>query len=576
MTSGLKKSMKTRDKLYKKWLLTHDLIWHTKYKLYRNKIVSINKYYREIYYNTVLTNSNNIKKMWDNINYIINKKRPSSHIEEISVNNKKYHQPSSIANHLNNYFCNVASDLATSLPKSNRHFKSYLTQYKEKLSFTQVSEVEVFLLLENLDRKKSFGIDKVHPFLLSVGALEITKPLTHLINLSLIQGKFPDSLKVAKVVPVFKQGSHMLCTNYRPISVLPALSKIFEKCVLNQLMFYITFHDIFAPNQYGFRSGKNTTDCLVDLLEQINKSIDNGEFAVTLFLDLSKAFDTVNHSILLSKLSYYGIIGLENLWFKSYLQQRRQTVYVNGVFSDIQAIKLGVPQGSVLGPILFLIYINDFSRASSYFSTRLFADDTSLTACGKDLDSLIHHINNELPKIYDWLCANKLTINLTKTKYIIFQPKQKLNSNLHLPIVLAGQPLDYSFSVKYLGLIIDCHLSWHDHIEYICSKISKNINIMIKVKRLVSKVTIINMYYSFIYPYLTYGSILWGNNYYSPIYDVVKLQNKAIRVINDVPIMDNITPHYVNLSILKFPDIVKLHTCLYFLMFYVITNPPIL
>ena len=193
--------------------------------------------------------------MWDTINYIINKKRPSSHIEEISVNNK-YHQPSSIANHLNNYFCNVASDLATCLPKSNRHFKSYLTQCKEKLSFTQVSEVEVFLFLENLDRKKSFGIDKVHPFLLSVGALEITKPLTHLINLSLIQGKFPDSLKIAKVVPVFKQGSHMLCTNYRPISVLPALSKIFEKCLLNQLMFYITFHDVFAPNQYGFRSGK--------------------------------------------------------------------------------------------------------------------------------------------------------------------------------------------------------------------------------------------------------------------------------------------------------------------------------
>ena len=135
----------------------------------------------------------------------------------------------------------------------------------------------------------------------------------------------------------------MLCTNYCPISVLPALSKIFEKCMFNQLMLYISFHDFFTPNQYGFRSGKNTTDCLVDLLEQITKSIDNGEFAITLFLDLSKAFDTVNHSILLSKLSYYGIKGLENLWFKSYLQQRRQTVYVNGVFSDVQVIELGVP-----------------------------------------------------------------------------------------------------------------------------------------------------------------------------------------------------------------------------------------
>ena len=201
---------------------------------------------------------------------------------------------------------------------------------------------------------------------------------------------------------------------------------------------------------YGFRSGKNTTYCLVDLLEQITKSIDNGEFAITLFLDLSKAFDTVNHSIVLSKLSYYGIKGLENVWFKSYLRQRRQTVYVNGVFSDIQVIELGVPQGSVLGPILFLI-CNDFSNASLNFSTRFFADDTSLTVCGKDLDSLIHHINIELPKIYDWICANKLTSNLTKTKYIVFQPRQKLNSNLHLPIALAGPPLDHSSGVKYLS-----------------------------------------------------------------------------------------------------------------------------
>ena len=157
---------------------------------------------------------------------------------------------------------------------------------------------------------------------------------------------------------------------------------------------------------------------------------------------------------------------MENLWFKSYLQHIRQTVYVNSVYADIQAIKLGVPQGSVLGPILFLIYINDLSRATTYFSTRLFSDDTSLTARGKDLDSLIHQINTEIPKIYDWLCTIKLTLNLSKTKYIIFQPRQKLNYNLHLPIVLAGQLLDCSFNVKYLGLIIDCHLSWHDPIEY--------------------------------------------------------------------------------------------------------------
>ena len=163
-------------------------------------------------------------------------------------------------------------------------------------------------------------------------------------------------------------------------------------------------------------------------------------------------------------------------------------------------------------------------------AVRLCADDTSLTASGKDLDVLIQQINLELPKIHDWLCANKLTLNLSKSKYLIFQPRQKLNYNLLPPLTLAGQYLDYSFNVKYLGLIIDCHLSWHDHIEYTCSKISKNLNVMTKVKRFLGKETLISMYFSLIYPYLTYGSILWGNNYENPLCDLVRLQNEVVRI----------------------------------------------
>ena len=156
-------------------------------------------------------------------------------------------------------------------------------------------------------RKQSFGVDKIHPFLLSTAAIEIFKPLTYIINLSISQGVFPDSLKIAKVIPIFKQGSRLLPNNYRPISVLPALSKIFEKCVFNQLMFHFSFRNFITRNQYGFRSGSHTTDCLVDLIEEITKSLDAGEFSVTLFIDLSKVFDTVNHLILLTKLSCYGV-----------------------------------------------------------------------------------------------------------------------------------------------------------------------------------------------------------------------------------------------------------------------------
>ena len=351
---------------------------------------------------------NNSKKTWDNINLIINKTKPSSSISEIKVDSKYYTQPTSIANNINNYICNVPRDLAAKLSHKGNKFKSYLPRKTSKFKFSKVSELEVFLLLEGMDKTKSFGLDKIHPFLLQSSAIEIHQPLTFIINLSLKTGVFPESLKIAKVIPIFKQGCRLLCNNYRPISILLALSKIFEKCVLNQITFYFILEGLFTDNQYGFRRERTTTGhgCLVDLIEEITVALDQGEYALSIFLDLSKAFDTVNHSILLTKLIYYGIEDMENQWFDSYLHKRKQRVLVNGIFSDLLMINSGVPQGSILGPFLFLIYINDTEQATKEFSLRLFADDTSLTLTDKNLDLLIEKANAVFNPIYEWLCPN--------------------------------------------------------------------------------------------------------------------------------------------------------------------------
>ena len=229
-----------------------------------------------------------------------------------------------------------------------------------------------------------------------------------------------------------------------------------------------------------------TVDCLVDLIDEITKALDEESYAISIFLDLSKAFNTVNHSILLSKLDVYGIRDIENQWFRSYLNKRKQKVFVNGVESDFLQVNSGVPQGSILGPVIFLVYINDFVNATNYFSIRLFADDTLLTLAGKDLDLLLQRINSELPAIYKWLCSNRLTLNLSKTKYLVFQPRQKVSSNVHPPLKIADQCLEQSYSIKYLGLVIDCFLSWHDHIDHISSKISKSVNIIAKLKTTVT------------------------------------------------------------------------------------------
>ena len=214
-----------------------------------------------------------------------------------------------------------------------------------------------------------------------------------------------------------------------------------------------------------------------------------------------------------------------------------------------------------LGPVLFLVYINDVVNATNYFSIRLFVDDTSLTVACKDLDLLLQPINSELPAIYKWLCSNRLTLNLSKAKYLVFQPRQKVNSNSHPPLKIADQYLEQSYNIKYLGLVIDCFLPWHDHIDHTSSKISKSVNIIAKLKRHVTTQSLISIYYALVYPYLNYGCILWGNNYEAPVSQLVKLQNKVVRNINNLPLPDHTTPHYVNLGLIKLPDIVKLHTC---------------
>ena len=363
-------------------------------------------------------------------------------------------------------------------------------------------------------------------------------------------------LKYAKVVPIHKAKSKQEVTNYRPISLLPLFNKIFEKLMHIRLIKFLELHKIIFKHQFGFQKEKSTSLAILDLCTQLVEAIENKKFSCCIFLDLAKAFDT-DHAILISKLEYYGIRGIALEWFKSYLTNRTQKVSINGTLSDSGHIKFGVPQGSVLGPLLFLLYINDMPLTSSTLKFHLFADDTSIFFSHNKLEELESIVNNELAKVSDWLIANKLTLNVDKSNFIIISSAKKTSPH-KVALTINNSPLIEKDSIKYLGVLIDKNLTWKQQIKQVNIKISKGIGILAKMRHYVPSTIIRNLYFAFIAPFINYGLINWGSATASSLKSVHRNVNKALRIMN----FDNYTasskPIFQKFGILNFEDSFKL------------------
>ena len=373
--------------------------------------------------------------------------------------------------------------------------------------------------------------------------------LAALMNKFISTSIYPHLLKHAKVIPVYKTGDKTDPCNYRPISLLSVFNRLFEKLIILRKEWYL------FCSQYGFRDNCSTQHAILDILNKIQSKIDAKLFSCGIFIDLKKAFDTVDHSILLHKLNHYGVRGIINSLFSSYLSKRSQSTQIGSTVSDKEEIVCGVPQESVLGLLLFLIYVNHIYRCSQILDFYLFADDTNLLYSNKDLKDLETVVNEELIKVGVWLDANKLSLNTSKSNFVIFHPYHlkpdcKIQLEIYNNDLKESLPLEQKTFVKYLGILIDNNLSWKYHIDYISSKVSKGIDMIARLRHLVPFATLLNIYHSLIEPYISYGLVAWGQAANIHLNKILILQKRALQLMYFADSKAHSAPLFVHSRIL--------------------------
>ena len=524
-------------------------------KIVDNEIVQAKKIY---YSNVFHMYKSSMKKTWQIINETLSRKKVDNMLPDTFIKNgNELSDPKKIANAFNEYFSKIGSNLASNIncTEDGQSYKVYLQNPTlKKFAFKKVNDNEVLSIINKLKNKKSRGADNISNQLLKTIKQELCKPLTIIINQMIETGVYPEKFKISKITPIYKKNERTNIANYRPISLLPTLSKIFERVIHTQLYTYFDENKLLSEQQYGFREKHSTELAAVKLVDYINHEMDIGNTPEAIFIDLSKAFDTLNFDILIHKLQFYGLSGNSLALMKSYVTGRMQYVLFNKTKSDLAIITTGIPQGSILGPLLFSIYVNDIINSSDKLQYLLYADDTTLyfnrehfTPHNANLE-----INNELSKVMNWLKLNKLSLNVQKTKYMTFHKSQKNVTPLNLSI--DDMPIDSVDEFNYLGIILHERLTWKNHINMVTNKIAKVSGILNRLKHIFPQNVLLSLYHTLIISQINYGMLLWG----SDIRSVEKYQKKAIRNITNSHILAHTEPLLKDLGLLKVGAIFKL------------------
>lgn len=533
----IQKAIKQRDDSYKIYKQNKTQANRETYKYHRNLAVKIMRHEKKIYFENKIDNcKNDSKKMWETLKPLLSNKKGNV-LKKIKIDDEEVTEQTEISNKLNNFYINSINNIISEIDKV-KHNNLNIESRQEGPSF---NNFELFTYKEL--RKVVFALpnkgspDEITAEFLKNIYYSVEQPLLNMVNTSLELGKLPSKLKISTIIPVPKVTHVKEASELRPINMLVTIEKIIEKIVYQQLTRYIQENDILIVHQSGFRQGHSCETAVQNVLFDWKEQFDKGIIIGAAFLDLKRAFETIDRGRLIQKLEGYGIKGVALSWLIDYLRNRKQVTKVNGETSSEITNENGVPQGSTLGPLLFLIYINDIISAVKICQLHLFADDALLYFCSKDLRSLVDIINTELNNIVEWCNSNILKLNASKTKFMLIGNNRNyddFNKN-NYKIKIEGVQIEVIEKFKYLGIVIDKNLIFKDHAQYIINKITTNINFLSRVAPFLSQWSKITVYNTLILPHFTFAaSILYMSNK-NEIDRMQKLQNRAMRIILQVP-----------------------------------------
>lgn len=536
ITSALLKSVSRKNEMFKMLQKNpNNLELKKQYTDYKNKLTNLIKKAKQDYYQNVINeNKSNTKRLWKVVKEITKSDQKLKNISSLKKeNNEIIIDEKGIADEFNKTFTNMGKNLAQKI--QIRKKSSFNKRYTMKsLVLLPTDSQEVKNIIFQLKNNKSPGADNLKAETLKLIALYLTQPLVFIFNECMRLGFWPSAFKDSLIIPVFKKGECTVASNYRPISLITNFSKIFEKLLKTRLVSFLQKNKLLSENQYGFKENMSTQDAIVAVTNNISSALDKGTSCLCTFLDLSKAFDTVSHPLLLQSLENIGVRGICLKLLQSYISNRQQCVRVGSTYSDKLTIEYGVPQGTVLGPILFSIYINDLFALPTRGVIIGFADDTAIIYKAETWEKLKQVVQNDLSYIKDWFDHKLLTVNLDKTNYLPFSCNTSTIPSFN-SIDIEIQDTVYNIlpakNVKYLGVFIDCHLRWDIHINYIIKKLQSILYKFRYLCNILDQNHIKTIYHALVESHINYAILSWGAAVKKHLKPLETLQKRFLKLM---------------------------------------------